>query len=362
LHDDARKFATTAAPPLTRMLNFRRMRCTVLLPGLFPSLSVNGARPSIPRLPALETMLARGDTTVKAAFDHNSWICQTFGVPKQNDWPVAPLLLRADGGDPGKYFWLRADPVHLRPDRSRLVLAAVIHDLNSEESAALVAALNLHFAPDGIVFHATASQSWYLRAERVPRITTTPLAQAVGRDIDRHLPRGEDALAWHRIINEAQMTLHEHPVNVAREARGLPAVNSIWPWGGGVLPSHTTAPYAAVLSNDPLVRALAAAAHHPLPLDAITWLAEHSKDHAQLMVFDALENAAQNDDLDAWQTELVKLDRDWITPLLAASRKNNVADIKLVMPGTIQSFEIELTPSHLWRWWRRQRPLMDYLT
>ncbi len=333
------------------------MHCTVLISGLLPLPS--GLHP---RAATLETMLARGTTALRPALDRDAWLCETFGIAQQNDWPVAPLLLRANGGDPGQYFWLRADPVHLRPDRSRLVLAAVIHDLNTEESTALVAALNRHFAPDGIVFHATAPQSWYLRAERAPRIATTPLAQAIGRDIDRHLPRGEDALAWHRIINEAQMTLHEHPVNAAREARGLPAVNSVWPWGGGVLPSHITAPYAAVWSDDPLALALAVAACHPLPPNAGAWLAEHSGGATQLLVFSALENAAQSGDLDAWQTELVKLDCDWVAPLLAALRKRDIASIKLVMPGTGQSLETELTPSHQWRWWQRRRPLTDYST
>jgi len=315
-----------------------------------------------PRATALETMLALGNTTVKPALDRDAWLCEAFSIPRQNDWPVAPLLLRADGVDPEKYFWLRADPVQLRPDRSRLVLAAAIHDLNIKESTALVAALNQHFAPDGIVFHAAAPQSWYLRAERAPRIATTPLAQAIGRDIDRHLPRGEDALAWHRIINEAQMTLHEHPVNAAREARGLLAVNSVWPWGGGVLPSHITAPYAAVWSDAPLALALAAATCHPLPPNAGAWFVKHSGGATQLLTFSALENAAQSGDLDAWQTELIKLDRDWITPLLAALRKRDIAGIKLVMPGTGQSIETELMPSHRWRWWQRRRPLTDYAT
>ena len=331
------------------------MHCTVLIPGLLP------LPPGLhPRATALETMLARGDTTAKPAFDREAWLCQTYGVTKQNDWPIAPLLLRADGVDPEKYFWLLADPVHLRPDRNCLVLTAMIDDLNTEESAGLVAALNRHFTPDGVVFNITPAGQWYLHAERAPNIGTTPLAQVIGRDIDRHLPQGKDALDWHRIINEAQMTLHEHPVNAAREARGLPAVNSVWPWGGGVMPSLTTTPYAIVGSNDLLASALAADAHRPLPSNADAWLAQHPGNETQLLIFSTLERIATAGDLNAWQAELMQFDRDWIAPLLAALRKQEITGVKLVIPGPDQSIETELLPSYRWRWWRRQRRLADY--
>ena len=43
-----------------------------------------------------------------------------------------------------------------------------------------------------------------------------------GEDIDRFLPAGRDGKAWHAVMNEVQMLFHDHPVNVAREARGIP--------------------------------------------------------------------------------------------------------------------------------------------
>ena len=36
-----------------------------------------------------------------------------------------------------------------------------------------------------------------------------------------------------RLMTELQMLLHEHPVNEARAARGVPTVNAVWLWGGG---------------------------------------------------------------------------------------------------------------------------------
>ena len=38
------------------------------------------------------------------------------------DWPVAPLTLALDGLAAGNAYWLRCDPVHLRAERSGLIL------------------------------------------------------------------------------------------------------------------------------------------------------------------------------------------------------------------------------------------------
>ncbi|HUO43602.1 MAG TPA: hypothetical protein VMT94_01670 [Burkholderiales bacterium] len=329
------------------------MHCTVFISGLLP------LPPGLhPRATALETLLARGNTRTGEALDRAAWLCRTFGVPARNDWPVAPLLLRADGVDPENHFWLRADPVHLQPGLNRLVLAAAIDDLGNEEAAALVNALNRHFAPDGVIFGIAPSGRWYLRTAGAPDIATTPLAQVVGHDIDPHLPRGRDALTWHRIINEAQMVLHAQPVNAAREARGLPAINSIWPWGGGTLPVPTASPYAAVLSDDPLTRALAGNIHRELPADLGAWLAE-SPAATALLVFSALERAGS--DLNAWQAAVMQTDRDGLAPLLAALYRKQITGLRLVTPGSDHSIESEALPAHRWRWWRRQRRLADLL-
>jgi hypothetical protein len=37
---------------------------------------------------------------------------------------------------------------------------------------------------------------------------------------------------------EAQMTLHGHPLNAAREAAGQRPINSVWFWGCGAMPTR----------------------------------------------------------------------------------------------------------------------------
>ena len=47
------------------------------------------------------------------------------------------------------------------------------------------------------------------------------------------------------LLNEVQVLLHQHPLNAARQTRGLPPVNSVWFWGAGRLPAPGPSPTAA---------------------------------------------------------------------------------------------------------------------
>src|SRR3977135_1670535 len=100
---------------------------------------------------------------------------------------------------------------------------------------------------------------------------TTPADAARGAAIDEKLPAGPDAMRFNALMNEAQMLLHEHPVNPERAPRGELAVNSIWFWGGGVIDAGRARSFSTVFSDDPLARGLALAAGIPalaLPKDA----------------------------------------------------------------------------------------------
>jgi hypothetical protein len=338
------------------------MYCTLLIPDLLLPREL-GAEPYQGLRPAaLANVLARGTTTSRATVAYEEWVCSAFGVAKQQDMPVAAIMLSADGGDPQHHYWLCADPIYLRADRSRLVIAGRAADIDAAEASALIAALNEHFAEDGIEFCAPFPQRWYLRSGRAPRLTTTPIARAVNRSIERTMPRGEDALAWHRVINEAQMILHAHPANAAREERGAPVVNSIWLWGGGSMPALSRPQYAAVWSHDRLPRALAAAVgvtHHDLPANCAAWIAAATVGH-HLVVLDGPGDALRGADVPAWRTELAALDAHWIGPLLAALRAKQIAALTLVACNSDNLLEATIARSDLWRFWRRAQPLTHY--
>ena len=271
-------------------------------------------------------------------------------------------MLKADGGEPGSHYWLCAEPILLRVDRDRLIVAARIGDYNAAEVAELIAALNQHFNADGIDFCAPTPLRWYLRTGRTPALVTHSLASALNRSIKHHLPRGDDALAWHGVMNEAQMILHTHPVNEAREARGAAIANSIWLWGGGASPRVSLTPYAAIWGGGPVVRALARAADIPyagLPASASAWLANAVAGHA-LVVIDGAANALRDGDITGWRDQLSAINTQWIQPLTTALRNKTIDKLTLIACNSENLLATNVERADLWRLWRRARPLAAY--
>jgi hypothetical protein len=107
--------------------------------------------------------------------------------------------------------------------------------LDADESDALIAALNKHFEADKLQFFWHETQ-WFLRLEHNPNIQTHAPQAALNKAVGAYLPTGEGAIKWAAFTNELQMLLFEHPINLARETKGLPAINSIWCYGLGQLP------------------------------------------------------------------------------------------------------------------------------
>ena len=257
------------------------------------------------------------------------------------DWPVAAITALVDCEAPtGRTGpWLRADPVHLRPDVADLVLFdAVDAGVSSEEARALAETVNGAFRPGGPLIDAAHPHRWYVALEAPARMATTPLSLAAGAGISAAMPRGPDAPRWRRWMNEVQMALHECPVNAERERRGAAPINSVWLWGGGSLPpvSGAPAPFVRAWSDDALVRGLAR--HAGVECGALpggtslsdgAWLGSAPRPGAHLITFDALYRAARRSDLDGWRAGLARFSASWAKPLLDALDRGRVARVSI---------------------------------
>ena len=322
------------------------MHCSLFIPDFFSSESAASAN----RLAAAETLIARGRRKQAAPIAPEAWLFGRFGAQKeQRDWPVAPYTLLADGGSPGSHFWMRADPVHLSVGRDSLAFDGAALDVSRSEAEALVAALNRHFG-DALAFDALRPERWYVKFPRAPELLTTPPSAARGTAINDKLPSGADAMRFRALMNEVQMLLHEHPVNTEREARGVPAVNSVWFWGGGALAGPAARPFSIVLSEDPLARGLALAAGIPvrqLSGSAETMLSALPAEGTALIVLDPPRCAT--------------LERDWFGPLLAALEDGRIGMLSLSLAGADSLLEVETVRSDLRYFWRTRKPLQSYL-
>jgi hypothetical protein len=161
-----------------------------------------------------------------------------FSTPKPN----AAKAWQAAGNEAANAYWLYAAPVHLVLQRDSFSLAAPAPlMLGKDEIDALTDSLNKHFEADIVENKATFfwhENIWFLRLEHHPQIESYSPELAMNKDVGAFLPTGEGAIKWAQFTNEIQMLLFEHPINQTREAKRLPAINSIWCYGGGQLESQ----------------------------------------------------------------------------------------------------------------------------
>jgi hypothetical protein len=344
------------------------MHCHLLIPGFGgPQVEASELCHGL-AADALETLIAKGRRTSAPVSGPECWLFERFGVPRQRDWPAAPFSLLAEGGSPGNSAWTCADPVHLRFERNRLVLLdSTLFAIARDEAEALAGSINGHFG-DRLVIYPLQAHRWYARLSGCPAMETTLLSSVRGGAIEAALPHGPDAMRWQACANELQMLLHDHPVNLAREARGELPVNSVWLWGAGRLPPppdrSSARPFQYVAASDPLARGLAQASGaqaQELAANARGWLAESGRAGIGLVVLDSLAAPSRYGQPDAWREALSKLELDWFAPLLAALRQGTIGMLTLHLLGPEHALQVEVVRSDLRRFWRRRQPLWTWL-
>ena len=282
---------------------------------------------------ALDRLLSRSRMQSFPGTDLDMTLCHCFGLDAaQQALPVAPLTWLSDTGQAGPGYRLRADPVHLRADQSCLHLFdSHTFPVTQEEADALAAAVTKFYAHLGWQLQAVCPQRWYLSLPTAPAITTRPVMQVAGQDIDPCLPQGRDAADWHAILNEVQMLLHNHPVNVAREQRGEPAINSLWFWGGGFTPDKVQARVLQIATDHPLGLGLAARTgikRSDVPVDGEELLSLVSEG-VTLVVNDSLASATQYGDIESWLEGVRNLEQHWFMPLLELLRQGSLTSLEI---------------------------------
>ncbi len=206
------------------------------------------------QLPHLERLLGRltevpaeagaGTTGSDAPDEYSLSLPVERVVAALRGWPVedgrlpfAAALARADGiavdAEAGA-AWGLLTPVCWRVGNNDVTLADPAQlDLGEDESRALHAALRPLFEDLGWTFAWGAPDRWYAAHPSLADTPTASLDRAIGRGVDLWLNHHPALRAVRRLQSEVQMVLYTHPVNDAREARGLAPVNSFWLSGTG---------------------------------------------------------------------------------------------------------------------------------
>jgi hypothetical protein len=304
-------------------------------------------------LPAFTTLLGRGRLRRLPPQGGTAMLAACAGLAPP--LPAAALRRLALRSDPGDAEWLCLDPVRLRfAERALIVDDPRALCLTDEESAAFAAALAPTFASLGRI-EALSPGMWNLRLSAVAP-DFQALQEAAGRAATP-LPQDAAYAPWRHAINEAQILLHAHPLNKAREAAGQAVVNSLWPWGGGHLPATPASRHDTLWSNDPVARGIARLLQiegADLPVGFAATGARHP-----LAIHEAMEQPARSSDALAWRDALENFEAEWLAPALGALRNGRLDALRLLAPGEPGSAELQVSRNDLWKFWRKPAALSE---
>jgi hypothetical protein len=198
------------------------------------------------RLPRTATLAGLRASTVAAPrpegalpreLAHDRWLREQLARKAPAIAPGAMAAVRQlalrDGteGPPARppSRWL-LEPAHFHLAKDHLVLVAgAAQDLSLAQARELAQAIEPLLAAEGMTLTVAAADRWLLgETQAALQLDCAASEAAAGRNVDGYLPSGPDARRYRRLLNEIQMTWHEHPVNEARADAGALPINSVW--------------------------------------------------------------------------------------------------------------------------------------
>jgi hypothetical protein len=359
-------------------------RLHLLLPFALPAAAEASTALYDIQSPALDKLLARATLVERVigedfqrTLPHERWMARQFGTVASgagaaDEAPLAPYMLRADGGEPGTSTWACVQPVHVRIAHDHLVLIDPASlALTDDEASTLLDVARPLIEELGVRIEAPKPSRWYLASDAFGTLAGASPLRASGRNIEIWLPHeahtGERSRAWMKLQNEVQMAWFEHPVNEAREARGLPSVNSIWFHAQGAA-QPVKSPFIRVLSDAAATRGLALTAGveigaPPSSFAALSPGANGARSGAHagndaaattLVELDPFSAPYIEQDWARWNEAFAALETDWFAPALAALQAGQLGELGLTLCGDTGSVTLTITRGDLRKFWRRR--------
>ena len=362
-----------------------------LLPFALPAAAQGGAVLSARTTPGLDRIVRYAtlrDRTVGEDFQrslsHEHWLATRYGIATahaDDDVPLAPYMMLADGLVPGAARWACVQPVHVQVAHDHLMLVdPEMLELEAPEAEMLLVEARESVNALGMTLLAPTPQRWYLSGDALGVLIGASPLRATGRSIDIWLPHEAApprprSRSWMKLQNEIQMAWHEHPANTAREARRELPVNSVWLHGQGML-GMVKRPFGAVFSDACATRGLAIAAKTSaalLPEDFATLMASSviaalsASSSGQkpagptLIEVGSLASPFLTQDWGGWLARIADIDRTWLTPALQMLEQGGVSEIRLTLCSDTGCVTVSLRSFDLKKFWRR-RTLLSLLT
>ena len=312
---------------------------TLFLPGI-----ESAATDALPRMPALERLLARGRAR---PLEVSPWaFLAELAGGDQGRWPVGPVSAAGELAAP-PHACLRVEPLGTLEEQAAFRLPAARLAITRDEALSLAAAFLEAFGGDGLRLEIATPERWYLAwadGHAAAEAWRGFPAPALSMPDDERPAPPEAPLR--RLSSEVELLFHAHPVNVARHARGAPLIAGLHPWGGGALAAtETTELPAATAGEEPYLAGLRR-------LGAIPGAAG-ARAHDAAVEADGIAWPLAIETLELRQ--LARIEQDWAVPLLALLRRGRLDAVRIV---TGRAIHVTRRTDAL-RIWRRPRPLAE---
>ncbi len=306
----------------------------------------------LPRTPAGEWLVARGESSPAKDRAWRDWLLADLdcGGDLLRACAAGPCVRSLQAAARPEGTWGCARPVHLLTAIDHLQLAPGRLAVDEAESARLVGDINRHLEGTGFRLHVSGTGGdWQLECAQPLECTSVEPEEASGRNLRDHMPAGRDGARVRSLVNEIQMLLHEHPVNVARMQRRLPAINSVWLWGIGSLGKVSPGNLPRLYTDDAWLAGLWRL--HGAAADSLDEFAA-----AEVPGMDTLVACASAPGGDAG-TALAFAEASCFAPAKARLRQGKTTMISLLLGD--QTVAVDSRARY--RFWRRRRPLSEAL-
>ncbi|MHB8254351.1 MAG: hypothetical protein ACYDEV_11770 [Acidiferrobacter sp.] len=319
-------------------------KVTLLVPGLAGGQEWPVAWPR-----ALARLLARAERedTLREGWAQRA--LGLFGLPPASG--VAALARLGEGGARDERWWVRCDPVHLAVDGDRLLLLDnEMLEIAADEAVRLKGIVASVFAEEGGIVEVYAPTRWYLTLPAPEPLVVSVLTDVIGHNVHDYLPTGNSRY-WRTRLNEAQMLLHQALVGSHGGEGAEHCVNSVWFWGGGVVPPVTSRRFTRVYTDDVFWKGVARATQ---AVDKALPSGPHALDceGGVLVVLRGARGPVSHGDTQAQSTCLMELMQDWLMPLTKDLARGHIQELT-IMGDRGPSYH--LTRRDLWRFWRAWR-------
>lgn len=330
----------------------------LVIPGLF-NLPLEEFAPDflVSNLPALNQLLTYSNLIPNEQTDFESIIAGSLELADRQTLPFAQAYVEEGVDDLNRYLLCRT--IHLKADmHNALVIPLENNRVNEDDSSLILEDLQAFFIED-CDLKPLDNGLWLMCLKHCEPSDCYPhYLSVIGRKANQFIEQSKQALPWYKLMNEMQMFMHQHPINLNRLTTGLLPINSLWFWGAGEKlkgekPKFDDNKAQWFCDDEQLTRFADSSNIRHLSLNRLPQM----KSGEDSIVIDlSLLEALKTSSGDNLQAKLELLEKTVFKPAMILFRSNH-ASLQL---RAAHHFDLTMTPFSKYRIWRSSKNLNSF--